>query len=240
MRGRHATVVAVLVLVTACTPGVQGLPRDPSAPAPLSSSAAKPKPVDCPGPAVRATVGCLRDSLTEFWTATLNRRVVDRIVLAPPRSTVPASCRKALTFHTAFTCPIGNTVYLTHAFTQRLQSAAPRELARYRFAATMSHEMGHVVQFATNDHDTGRGPQSSEQSRAIEQQADCLSGVWAASVGIPDSTFRRAARGVFTIIDSRLERLTHGAPAVREAAIACGQRGRTAKSCHLNVRDVVP
>jgi predicted metalloprotease len=96
--------------------------------------------------------------------------------------------------------------------------------------------MGHVVQLAQHAPLIGKDHPTLVESRAIEQQADCLSGVWAAAVGIPDSRFLAAVEQVLQIVDSPVERATHGTPAARTKAVERGQQGGTPQSCGLSPR----
>jgi predicted metalloprotease len=192
--------------------------------------------LSCPGPATAGIVSCLQASLTKFWSTEVGRRVPDRVIVSPKPADVPRGCRSALRLATAFTCPIGSTVYLTTPYIERLRDEPPTADAWYRFAATLAHEMGHVVQFAVHDKLVEKDHPNPADSRRIEQQADCLSGVWSTAVGIADGRFVAAAGEVFHIIDSPFERRTHGTPAARKTAIRRGQTGRTPESCGLTVQ----
>lgn len=172
----------------------------------------------------------------KFWGAQLGRPVLDRVVLAPKAAEVPANCRSALRVHTAFTCPPGAAVFVTAPYIQALRTKPTVAGAWDRFAATLGHEMGHVIQLAVHDPTIEKKRPTPSEGREIEQQADCLSGVWATAVGIPDRTFLTAAGQVFAIVDSGFEEGTHGTPAVRLAAVRRGQAGGTAAACHLTLR----
>jgi predicted metalloprotease len=181
-------------------------------------------------------VSCLSASLTGFWSHALGHKIAQPVVVAPAAASVPSSCRGAVARSTAFTCTTDATVYLTAPYVAKLRTAAPRSDAPYRFAATLGHEMGHVVQIAQRAPLIDKEHPTLAESRAIEQQADCLSGVWAASVGIPDSRFVAAVDQVLQIVDSPVERATHGTPAARIRAVERGQQGGTPQSCGLTPR----
>jgi predicted metalloprotease len=206
-----------------------------SAPASGSATAVASK-VTCPGPATADIVSCVLASLDKFWSADIGRRVAGRMIVGPKPTDVPAACRSALRRRTAFTCTSGGTVYITAPYVQQLRNDPPPADTWYRFAATMAHEMGHVVQLAVHDPVIARRHQNHAASREVEQQADCLSGVWAASVGLDQDRFFNAATQVLRIVDDATERRTHGTVAVRSAAVRRGLTGRTPQSCGLTVR----
>jgi predicted metalloprotease len=211
-----------IALLTACSTEVAG----------KGSSGAG---LSCPGPSTPAIVSCLRASLAGYWSRVVGRNVSVRVVLAPATADVPRDCRDAVRVHTAFTCPKDDRVYITAPYIALLRSSSPAADMSYRFAATLGHEMGHVVQFAVhaplveNDHPT------TAQSQQIEQQADCLSGVWAAGVRLDVQRFAAAANEVFELIDSDFERHFHGDPDARIDAVQRGENGRTPQSCGLAI-----
>ncbi len=156
-------------------------------------------------------------------------------VADPSPGQVPAACRAALRLHTAFSCPNDDTVYLTAPFLQRMVTTGPPGQAWVRIATTLGHEMGHIVQFAVHEPVATRGHSTWAQSRVIEQQADCLAGVWSASVGIDDALFLRANAVVLGIVDSPWERRSHGTTMERLAAVRRGQQARDAAACGLRL-----
>ena len=210
--------VAGLVALTACT----------------SRTAGAPQRIDCARTAVSGTVTCLESSLSRFWTRTIGKPVVDTVVVSAAPAAVPAQCRYALKLGTAFTCSVDRRVYLTSAYVAKLRDTAPRSDAQYRFAATLAHEMGHVVQFAAHDPAIKTHP-TFAQSQTVEQQADCLSGVWATGVGLPAGRLLAGARQVLHIVDNPQEERTHGTPARRLAAIRRGLAGGTPRACGLTL-----
>ena len=225
--------VLAAVVLAGCTSQTGGTPAASTRSG--SSSPAKPG-LSCAAPATTRIVSCLQASLTRFWSAELGHPVADRVVLKPTAAQVPSSCRSALQLHTAFTCPTGAAVFVTAPYIHALRTKPSTVGAWYRFAATLGHEMGHVVQLAVHDPTIEKNRPTPAEGREIEQQADCLSGVWATAVGIDATRFTTAASQVFTIVDSGFEEGTHGTPAVRLAAIRRGLAGATAAACHLSVR----
>ncbi len=173
MRTRAGAALAlVCLLLTACARTVEGTP-----------SRVATARLNCARSTSDQIVACLGDSLSRFWTHQLGRAVQLRSVADPSPAQVPADCREALHLHTAFSCPTDDTVYLTAPFLRAMRTTGAAAQAWVRIATTLGHEMGHIVQFAVHPAMTGRR-HGWAQSRFIEQQADCLAGVWAASVGI--------------------------------------------------------
>lgn len=227
MRTRLVALVPVIaLLVTGCVRSVDGTA------APASSATG----LDCARASTQQIVACLRDSLTRFWTARLGRPVRFVAVADPRRGQVPAACRAALGLNTAFSCPTDDKVYLTGPFLRRMRTTGAPGGAWVRIATTLGHEMGHILQFAVHEPAAVRLHTTWARSRFIEQQADCLAGVWAASVGIDDASFLRANAIVLTIVDSRWERRSHGTKPQRLAAVQRGQQARDPSVCGLLLR----
>jgi predicted metalloprotease len=214
--------VLLLALIASCTTAVNGTPRRAAG-------------LSCPGPGPAAISSCLRTSLTTFWTREMHRRFRAPVVLDFSPASVPRACRGAISIGTAFTCPNDLSIYLTPQYVAAMQHAQPAGDTSYRFAATLGHEMGHIVQFSIHEPlvTEHRATTDNARSQQIEQQADCLSGVWASHVGLNAQRFLVAAQADFTIIDSPFERRTHGDPTVRLAAIRRGLTGGMPKSCGL-------
>jgi predicted metalloprotease len=212
----------MIALLTACSVQVAG--KGSSAPG-----------LRCPGPSTPAIVSCLRTSLARYWSRVVGRTVSVRVVLAPAAADVPRDCRDALRVHTAFTCSNDDRVYITAPYIALLRSSSSAADVAYRFAATLGHEMGHVVQFAVHAPLVQHDHPTAAQSQQIEQQADCLSGVWAAGVGLDSQRFVAVAKEVFELIDTDFERHLHGDPDTRIDAVERGEHGRTPRSCGLAI-----
>jgi predicted metalloprotease len=208
-RPEHVLLLVAVLLLGGCSQAVNG-----------TVATAGPH---CARHATPQLVNCVAGSLSAYWTDRLHRGITMHAVLDPEPEAVPRDCRSALRVHTAFTCPDDRTVYLTAPFVRRLRSTGPPRAAWVRIAATMAHEMGHVIQFTLHLPLVRKKHPTASTSRAVEQQADCLGGAWAAAVGIDDPTYLAANRVVFGIVNSRWERRSHGAPAQRLAAVRRGQ-----------------
>lgn len=184
----------------------------------------------------RGIVSCLRTSLSTFWSGQLDQVVDQPVVVEPTAAQVPQQCRSAIVTTTAFTCQVDNTVYLNAGLLDAARKLAPGDML-YVFAAVLGHEIGHVVQAAVKQPgytDTG---QSAAVSQRIEQQADCLDGVWAHSViaagKLDRATFVRVTNAFITSISSNPEIGAHGTPPVRAAALAKGLKNGRPQDCGL-------
>jgi uncharacterized protein len=224
MRRVRAAVLAILVLASACTSAVSGTPVAGSS-----------RTLNCARSTSEQIVACLGDSLSTFWTTRIGREVRLTAIADPSPDQVPTACRAALRLDTAFSCPTDDKVYLTAPFLRRMRTTGAPGQAWVRIATTLGHEMGHILQFAVHQPGATERHSTWARSRFIEQQADCLAGVWAASVGIGNAPFLRANAIVLSIVDSRWERRSHGTKAERLAAVRRGQRTRDPAACGLRL-----
>ena len=185
----------------------------------------------------RAIVGCLRTSLSTFWSGELNEVVDQPVVVEPTAAQVPQQCRSAITTTAAFTCQVDNTVYLNTGLVESARKNFPPAEMPYVFAAVMGHEIGHVVQAAVKQPGYADTGQSDQISQRIEQQADCLDGVWAHSLiaqrQLDQATFVRVTNTFLTSISSNPEIAGHGTPPVRAAALAKGLKDGRPQDCGL-------
>jgi uncharacterized protein len=202
----------------------------------LTAGAGSGSAVDCSRPSPAAIVACLSRSLSQFWTGETGRTLTVHAVLDPSPADVPRDCRGALQLHTAFTCPTDDRVYLTRPFVRRMLATGPAGQGWLRIASTLGHETGHVVQFAVHAPLLGKRHPSFADSRRIEQQADCLAGVWARAAGISSREFVAANRVVLGLVNTPRERRTHGTPAARLAALHRGLGASGPSACGLVVR----
>jgi predicted metalloprotease len=230
-----------LAVLTGCTTTVTGHPTPVGPP---RSPATPPRPCADHGPDPAGMVRCLVADVSAFWAGRLGRPVSERMVVSPEPAAVPRGCRTVLGLGTAFYCTDNRTVYLTAASVARSRRAYGQDLP-YELAAVVGHEFGHVVQDLA--HQPGFDATDLAVSRRIEQQADCLLGVWAHDAGVrrlldPDQ-LREIARREFATIE-RLhppalggydERATHGTVAERVAALSRGLAAGTRNACGLRL-----
>jgi uncharacterized protein len=221
MRAGVAALVCAVLLLAGCTRLVAGTPSGAS--------------LDCRRPAAQAIVSCLSRSLSKYWTGKAGRPITVNAIVDPTLTAVPRACRGALALRTAFTCPVDDRVYLTRPFVRRMLATGPPGQGWLRIASTLAHETGHVVQFAVHAPLIGKAHPSYAESRRIEQQADCLAGVWASAVGIAAHAFVAANTIVLGLVDNPRERRTHGIARVRLRAVRRGLTGNPT-ACGLTLR----
>ncbi len=185
---------------------------------------------------------CLGRSLAGFWSTRLGLTIDDHVVVDPAAESVPAACRSALTMAPAFTCPVDNAVYLDPKLTTLVDGHFAATDRTYALAVVLSHEFGHVVQAQVKQ--AGYGDSSPTASRRIEQQADCLSGVWASrqsSLGQLDTTrFTAIQHTLITAISDQAETTSHGTPTERASALARGLQNGHQQDCALSASTTGP
>lgn len=229
-----------------CTTAIAGHPTaevsSPTTARPVPESTPTLIPCGSAG-APAAVVRCLVADVSHFWSGLLADPVNEPMVVDPPRASVPADCRPLLSLGTAFYCTDSRTVYLTRAWLARSQRTYGADLP-YALAAVVGHEFGHVVQDAV--HQPGFNTPGNAASRRIEQQADCLLGVWGNSAAkrglLLGARLRDIAQREYTTVESLPvppvlngydERATHGTVAQRMAALGRGLAAGTTASCGL-------
>ncbi len=231
----------------------------PTKPTPADPTAAKPTPADpaaapaagtaalefCPDVAPSDENGidqCLGQSLAEFWSARLDLSVDHRVVVDPAAEQVPAECRSALTTAPAFTCQVDNVVYLDPKLTTLVDGHFTEADRPYALAVVVAHEFGHVVQAQVKQPEYGASTPAASQQ--IEQQADCLSGVWVhqqGSAGVLDTArFAAVQRTLITAISDATEVASHGTPQERAAALTKGLQNGHQQDCALTGATAVP
>ncbi len=145
-----------------------------------------------------------------------------------------------------FYCPADQGIYIDPAFFDELSRrfGAPGDFAQ---AYVIAHEVGHHVQNLEGK--LGSGTNSNQQQVAIELQADCYAGVWAARAktsglvlepgdieegmraaeAIGDDTLQRQSQGVVVP-----ESFTHGSAAQRMEALRRGLQSGDPSQCNYS------
>src|SRR5215207_7182272 len=223
---RCLVAVAVLAGVAGCA--AQTVPGRGTAAAPVLCGG-QTEPV--------AVVACVVADLDRGWSDRVGEPVTIRVTVAPAPGEVHSGCRPFLAFGTAFYCPADDRAYLTAASVARDRAEFGGRLP-YALAAVVAHEAGHRVQAVIRE--PGLDAEGDAASRAVEQQADCLAGSWAAGAARRGLVDRAAFRAVYAremeIVSalepppgSGLEKYdevaTHGTPAERVAAYDRGATG---------------
>jgi uncharacterized protein len=181
--------------------------------------------------------GCLRRSVSNFWSTELRQHVDEPVFAQAPASRIPAVCRNGITAAPAFTCRANLVLYLNKQLLDIVATRVPAVDRPYAFAVVQAHEIGHVVQNLLHQPQAASPTPTAAQTRFVEEQADCLSGVWAdheaGRNGLDVTEFTRVARQMLTLLNTRAEQQTHGTTAQRSAAIDNGLRHGDPKDCQL-------
>jgi uncharacterized protein len=223
---RVGCALVLLLALTGCSHGIAG-----------RGSAAPPSLCPAAGTDPGKLVTCVVADLNTFWGGRIGKPVELKVTVDPAPTSVHRSCRDFLAFGTAFYCPSDGRVYITAASVTGNRAAFGDRLP-YALAAVVAHEAGHRVQFAVHQPQLDRSGDAA--SRVVEQQADCLAGVWAhgaARRGLLDpvafpAAYAQEMRLVSALtppkgagLDDYDEVATHGTAAQRIAAF---ERGDTA------------
>lgn len=125
-------------------------------------------------------------NLNDVWTAALPGYTPPRVVLYD-RAT-PTDCGFGQAAMGPFYCPPDRSVYLDLTFWAQLAELGGSD-AEFARAYVIAHEYGHHVQTLTGTADqvrqaqqaAGSEAEANRYSVALELQADCYAGVWAAN-----------------------------------------------------------
>lgn len=131
-------------------------------------------------------VDVVGSSINDVWSAKLDDYTQPKVVLYE-RGT-GTGCGFGQSAMGPFYCPNDSTVYLDIGFWQDMETKLGASGADFARAYVIAHEFGHHVQTLTGASQKVREAQSqggqSESNRysvALELQADCYAGVWAAN-----------------------------------------------------------
>lgn len=175
-------------------------------------------------------------NINDVWAARMQGYEAPRIVIYE-QGTSTAGCGYGQAAMGPFYCPADRTVYLDLGFWQVMndQLGAGGDFAN---AYVIAHEIGHHVQTLTGASDRVRRAQQAARSEgeanrysvALELQADCYAGVWAAGaaavsggeVALEPGDLEQGLNAASAIGDDRLsggraspETFTHGTSAQR-------------------------
>ena len=166
------------------------------------------------------------------------------------RDAVETACGVAPSAAGPFYCPLDTSVYVDLSFyeTLRARYGAPGDFAQ---AYVLAHEIGHHIQNLTGTLSQVRQAQQSspgqanQLSVALELQADCYAGVWAATAGdrgiLEPGDIQEGLNAAAAVGDDRLsgmagrsvnqETFTHGSSAQRMTWFRTGFENGDPNSC---------
>ncbi len=197
----------------------------------------------------RRVLGGTNDSTAQVWTEIFQQagaRYTPATLVAYTRGS-QSGCGAAQSAMGPFYCPTDQKIYIDPSFFDELSRrfGAPGDFAQ---AYVVAHEVGHHVQNLEGK--LGSGSNSNEQQVAIELQADCYAGVWAARArdaqgkllepgdveegmraaeAIGDDTLQRQSQGVVVP-----ESFTHGSSAQRMEALRRGLQTGDPAQCNYS------
>ncbi|WP_421729805.1 neutral zinc metallopeptidase [Brevundimonas sp.] len=126
-------------------------------------------------------------NINDVWTSKLDGYERPKVVLYTQGTST--GCGYGQAAMGPFYCPSDSTVYLDLAFWQEMESQLGASGADFARAYVIAHEFGHHVQSLTGDSQRAEQGQRAARSEgegnrysvALELQADCYAGVWAAN-----------------------------------------------------------
>jgi predicted metalloprotease len=156
-----------------------------------------------------------------------------------------------------FYCPADQTIYLDLSFWRQMETELGASGADFAKAYVIGHEFGHHVQTLTGtsrqvraaQQQAGNQADANEYAVALELQADCYAGVWAANasaasggeVALEEGDIGEGMQTASAIGDDALQRragrninpesFTHGSSAQRREWLQRGYRSGDPTSC---------
>ncbi len=195
-------------------------------------------------------------NINEVWATKLEGyRPPDNIVIYEQGT--PTGCGFGQSAMGPFYCPTDRQVYLDLAFWQEMETQLGASGADFARAYVLAHEIGHHVQTLTGASEQVQRAQQSASSQAegnrysvaLELQADCYAGVWAANaaavsggeVAVEQGDIEEGLRTASAIGDDTLQRrgggrvspesFTHGTSAERQEWLLRGYQSGDPAVC---------
>ncbi len=194
-------------------------------------------------------------NINDVWSTQIQGYQSPRVVLYEQGTST--GCGYGQAAMGPFYCPVDTTVYLDLGFWQEMESRLGASGAEFARAYVVAHEIGHHVQRLTGTTEKveqslrrARGEAEANQySVALELQADCYAGVWAAraaeasngQVALDPGDLEEGLKTARAIGDDTLQRrstghvvpekFTHGSSAQRMQWLRRGYDTRDPAQC---------
>jgi predicted metalloprotease len=170
-------------------------------------------------------VDVISANINDVWSTRLDGYRAPRVVLYEQGTST--GCGFGQAAMGPFYCPPDSTVYLDLSFWREMETRLGASGAEFARAYVIAHEFGHHVQRltgATDKVEQGRRSarseaQANQYSVALELQADCYAGVWAANAAA-------ASNGQVTLEPGDLEEGLKTARAIGDDALQRKSQGR--------------
>jgi len=201
-------------------------------------------------------VDIISANVNDVWSGKVKNYAAPRVVLYEQGTTT--GCGYGQAAMGPFYCPNDATVYLDLSFWREMQTRLGASGADFARAYVIAHEFGHHVQHVTGTaakvkraQQTARTEaQANQYSVALELQADCYAGVWAANasavsngnVTLEPGDLEQGLKTARAIGDDALqrnagrsvspERFTHGSSAQRMEWLTRGYESRDPAQCN--------
>jgi len=188
-----------------------------------NSGGAPPGVVGTPADLAGQFVDVIGANINDVWDARITDYSPPKIVLYEQGT--PTGCGYGQSAVGPFYCPADTTIYLDLGFWQEMETKLGASGAEFARAYVIAHEFGHHVQMLTGESDAAsaaRRSGSADANRlsvALELQADCYAGVWAANASA-------ASGGEVAPEGGDLERGLQTANAIGEDALQSHAGGR--------------
>ncbi|MCB9972215.1 MAG: neutral zinc metallopeptidase [Hyphomonas sp.] len=202
------------------SPEEAGLDMSPSTTTTSSESARTGTPEDEGGQFVDVVAA----NIDDVWSQIIRGYTEPRVVLYTQGT--QTACGVGQAAMGPFYCPPDQTVYLDLSFWQQMQQQLGASGADFAKAYVIAHEFGHHVQNLTGVSDQVRRAQQLARSKeeanaysvAMELQADCYAGVWAAhaaeasggKVALEKGDIEEGLRTAQAIGDDMIQKRTQG------------------------------
>ncbi len=198
-------------------------------------------------------VDVIATNINDVWSKQITGYAPPKVVIYEQGT--PTGCGYGQSAMGPFYCPEDSTVYLDLAFWQEMETQLGASGAEFARAYVIAHEFGHHVQSLTGVSQRAAAARSSGEaagnraSVALELQADCYAGVWAAgasaasngNVALEAGDLEQGLKTANAIGDDALQRragrevspeqFTHGTSAQRVTWLQKGYSSGDPKSC---------